>query len=116
MDLQASFRSKVCQILFEHPSVITIAAAAVCCNQNTVCIRINILAGGIPPPANTLNSKLRCVTASTKIYKSMICPNVINSIGNRFHLRKIMAIYTQGRTGNPPNRTWILEITYDFLF
>ena len=80
VNLQSAFQRKVRQILFEHPSIIAVATAAVSGKQKPFGLGIVQLAAQIPPSSQTFHGKRRSVRAQSKVYKPLVILDVVESV------------------------------------
>ena len=80
VNLQSGFQRKIRQILLEHPSIVTITAAAVSGKQKPFGLRIVQLAAQIPPSSQTFHGKFTSVRALSKVYEPLVILDVVESV------------------------------------
>ena len=64
------------------PAAVT--ASAVGCYEKLACAGKPICSHFVPPPANTRNSKLRCVLRDADTHPALVTRKIIDSVGNSF--------------------------------
>ena len=116
VNLQSRFQRKIRQIFLEHPSIITVAAAAVGGEQKPFGLRIVKFAAQIPPSSDAFQGKLGGVRAGRKIHKTRILLDVIKTVRRGANRRKIVVDDFQRLSNGAQKRTGSLEIPDYFFF
>ena len=80
VNLQSAFQRKIRQILFEHPSIVTVTAAAVSGEQKPLSMRIVQPTAQIPPSSQTFHGKFGSVRTQSKVYKPLVSLDVVKSV------------------------------------
>ena len=116
VNFQSGFQRKIRQILFEHSSIITVAASAVGGKQQFSGIRIIQPSAQIPPSPDAFRRKFGGVRACGKIHKTRIPLEVIKSVRRGAKRRKVVVDDLQRLSNRAQKRTGSLKIPDYFFF
>lgn len=112
---QAGFVGQALQFPLPRAQAVAVAAAGVGADQQASCLRIALAAHAVPPPADARDGKGDGVVVGTDIDPAGVGTQIVDAVGNRFDLGKIVIIDRLRLAARAPGLAGVLEAPYQFL-
>ena len=107
---QAGFVGQALQLPLPRAQAVAVAAAGVGADQQAPRLRIGLPAHAVPPPADARDGKGGGVVVGTDIDPAGVGAQIVDAVGNRFGLGKIVIIDRLRLAALTPGLAGVLEV------